>query len=386
MLNFGQIITKFHYKTLSGVYGIIFKIIFAIPLYIASLFYFAAITLKNTLYKKSILKEKKVNAKVICIGNLTTGGVGKTPVTVEFCKHLSKKYKVSSLSRGYKGKLKGANIVRDYNKILIENPALTGDEVKLLTDNSSGYAVTVSADRIKGATLAIDTLQTDVIIMDDGFSNRKIAKDLTLLLFDVNKFIGNGKLLPFGPLREPVKEINRADGIILIDKENTPQTKFEKIAQTLIHQYSYKGEIFKSKFEPDYLYNIKTGEIIDPIKISTAHIFSGIGQPELFYNYVNQMLTMCLMPKKPDSFDDHYIYTKENLQKIIDKSPADYLITTEKDAVKIKNIINKETGDKYMGKTFLALKLKVNIDVEKILSTLNCKSKILKNIDLDSTL
>lgn len=366
MLNFGQIITKFHYNGLSRGQNIIFQIIFYIPLFIASIFYSLVICIKNALYKTGYLKEKRADAKIICIGNLTTGGVGKTPVTIEFCKHLSKKYKTASLSRGYKGKLKGANIIRDYNKILINNPVLTGDEVKLLADNSTGYAVTVSPNRIKGAELAVKNLGAQVIVMDDGFSNRKIAKDLALLLFDVNKFAGNGKLLPLGPLREPIEEINRAQGIILVDKEYTQKEKINKLKYFIKEKYG--KPVFISKFMPDYLYNIKTGEIIDPLKISTAYVFSGIGQPELFHNYVRQMLTVCLTWYNMKSFDDHQAYTKENIEKLINDSPADYIITTEKDAVKIKDIINKEPGDKYQNKTFLALKLKVDINVEQILT------------------
>lgn len=356
----------------------LFGAILFLPLLFASFFYFLGISIKNFLYKIKVLKEKTVRAKVICIGNLTTGGVGKTPVAIEFCKYLSKKYKVVSLSRGYKGKLKGANIIRDFNRILINEPELTGDEVRLIANSANtgeNFAVVASSDRIKGARKAIEELGAEIIIMDDGFSNRKIKKDLSLLLFDVNKFAGNGAVLPFGALREPLGEINRADAIILINKEESPDARFEEVTKTLKTKYRFRGEIFRAKAKPDYFYNIKTGKIIDPGKVLNAFAFCGIGQPELFYKYLDNALEMCipwLGSIQKRSFDDHHIYTKTDIQSIINSAKhSKYIITTEKDAVKIKRFLDEESGETHCDKIFLALKLKMEVDVSDILSKLN---------------
>ncbi len=216
MKNFKEKITGFHYKKPLSFLDLPLFLILLIP----SVFYSFIIIFKNILYTIGLLKEGKAKAKIICVGNLTTGGVGKTPIVIEFCKYLSKKgKKVSSLSRGYGGKLKGINIIKDFNNgILIDNANLTGDEVQLIAKNSTpeaDYAVVTSSNRLKGANYAAKNLNVEIIIMDDGFSNRKIKKDLTLLLFDSKKFIGNGFLLPLGALREPLVEIKRADGIVL---------------------------------------------------------------------------------------------------------------------------------------------------------------------------
>ena len=122
MAGFLKEITKFHYKGLRGLnsfWGRVFGILFFLPLLLASLFYFLGISFKNLLYKTGFLKEASIKAGVICIGNLTTGGVGKTPVTIEFCKYLSKKYKVSSLSRGYGGEIKRGKINKEFYNIFI---------------------------------------------------------------------------------------------------------------------------------------------------------------------------------------------------------------------------------------------------------------------------
>lgn len=378
MKDFKQIITKFHYKKC----GVFVSVFLFILLFLPAVFYSFVIKLKNLLYKLKILSEKSVgfdngtpseSAKVICIGNLTTGGVGKTPVVIEFCRYLSKYKKVSSLSRGYGGKLKKPAIIKDFNKILIDDAGLSGDEVNLIAKNAENFAVVASSDRLAGANLAINTLNTEIIVMDDGFSNRKIKKDLTCLLFDINKFIGNGFLLPLGPLREPLREIKRADGIILIDKANTENASVAQIMEFL--EEKFKKPVFVSKFKADYFYDIRTGEIIDTAEIKDIFAFCGIGQPVQFYNYLKPYN---LLDTK--SFDDHYFYKNEDVEDIIQnalKKGAKYIVTTEKDAVKlvslpcIKDRQKGQRGQKdgaALEIKILAMKLKPEINVEKILN------------------
>lgn len=372
--NFGQTITKFHYKKLSSITSACLFLLFLLP----SMVYSIIINTKNFLYKIKILKEKKVNAKIICIGNLTTGGVGKTPVTIEFCKYLSQYHKTASLSRGYGGTLKGANIVKNYEDILINESKLIGDEVKLLAESSmqcdimqskenvqsanKSFAVIASKDRFLGVVKAIDELGAEIIVMDDGFSNRKIQKDLSLLLFDSTKFIGNGFLLPLGPLREPVSEIKRANGIILIDKEDTGNEELKKLSDFLYKKFN--KPVFISKFKTDYFYNIKTGKILDITEPAKIFAFSGIGQPEQFYNYIHKNPLLKLIGTK--SYNDHYVYTKSDMDEIItlaEDNKTNYIITTEKDAVKIKDHLNSDK--------IYAMKLKADIDIQNIISTLN---------------
>ena len=279
MKNFKEKITGFPYKKPLSFLDLPLFLILLIP----SVFYSFIIIFKNILYTIGLLKEGKAKAKIICVGNLTTGGVGKTPIVIEFCKYLSKKgKKVSSLSRGYGGKLKGINIIKDFNNgILIDNANLTGDEVQLIAKNSTpeaDYAVVTSSNRLKGANYAAKNLNVEIIIMDDGFSNRKIKKDLTLLLFDSKKFIGNGFLLPLGALREPLVEIKRADGIVLIDKESLDPAALQKTADYL--NKKFKKPVYISKFGIDYFYNIKTGEKIENHTIKDVYGFSAIGSPK----------------------------------------------------------------------------------------------------------
>ncbi len=351
--NLKEKITGFHYKKTFLFLELPLYILFFIP----SVFYSLIINLKNFFYKIEVLKEGKSKAKIICIGNLTTGGVGKTPIVIEFCKYLSAKgKKIASLSRGYGGKLKGINVIKDFESNILSNDAsIIGDEVQLIAQNSTpehNFAVITSSNRLNGANYAYENLGAEVILMDDGFSNRKIKKDLTILLFDSEKFIGNGFLLPLGPLRESLSEAKRADIIIIVDKNSNKNLS----GAIKFLEEKFKKPVFVSKFIVDYFYNIKTGEKIESTAIKDVFTFCGIGSPEQFYNYLKDFN---LIGKK--SYNDHYSYKKEDIETILNEAKnAKYIITTEKDAVKIKDLIPASSN-------IFAMKLKPELDFESIL-------------------
>ena len=343
MKDFKKQITDFHYGKPS--------VLFSLGLFIPSIFYSAAIKIKNFLYEINFLKEKKVKPFVICIGNLTTGGVGKTPVVIELVNYLTNKdKKVCVLSRGYGGNLgkKEPCIIKNYDKILVDDVDLTGDEVCLISKNVK-CAVIVSSDRLKGAKYAQNELNPDYIIMDDGFSNRKLHKDLSVLLFDTKKLTGNGFCLPCGPLREPLSEIKRAQKILFINKNKEENKKLEEFKSKLKIPYSI------CKMQTGEIYNIKTGEILVEKEVVA---FSGIGSPKQFYKKLDNFNL-----KKTISYNDHYKYTQKDIDKINEamvQSGANAVITTEKDMVKILKFNNIDK--------FYALKLKPEIDLDKILA------------------
>ena len=344
MNDFKKQITDFHYGKPS--------ILLSLWLFAPSIFYNAIIKIKNFLYEINFLKEKKVKSYVICVGNITTGGVGKTPVVIEIANYLTGKgKKVCILSRGYGGKLgkKEPCIVKNYDEILINDVNLTGDEVCLISKNVK-CAVVVSSDRLKGAKCAETELNAQYIIMDDGFSNRKLYKNLSILLFDTKKLTGNGFCLPMGPLREPISEIKRAQKILFIDKNNEKNEKFEQFRAELKIPYSI------CKMQTGEIYNIKTGEILKEAKDVIA--FSGIGSPEQFYKKLDNFNL-----KKTISYNDHYEYSQNDIDKINEKAlknGASAIITTEKDMVKILKFNNIDK--------FYALKLSPEIDLDNLLA------------------
>lgn len=343
--NIKKKITDFHYGKKSA----LLTALFILP----TVFYFLFINIKNFLYKINFLKETVVEPFIICVGNLTTGGVGKTPVVIELANFLAEKnLKVAILSRGYQGKLdnKKVNLIKNFDEILIDDPILSGDEVNLISKETKNVVVVTSSNRIKAAKYLKENFNIQVIIMDDGFSNRKIKKNLSLLLIDSKSAFGNGFCLPMGPLREPLSEIKRADKIIVVQKGGSGE----------INPYITKNikDFEICKMIKGEIYNIKTGEILDKKEVLA---FSGIGAPDKFYSILND-----LEIKKTISFDDHFEYNQKTVDMINEKLKSLNLkaaVTTEKDMVKILKFQNVDN--------FYALKLKPLINFNKILDNVN---------------
>ena len=183
------------------------KLSLKMGLRVAEFFYSSVINLKNFFYKIRVLNEKKVNATVICVGNLTTGGVGKTPIVTYMANKIAKERKVAVVSRGYGSKIsnKTPNVIKDFYGIKYLDGSLCGDEpLQIAKKVDKNVVVITCSNRKKAIDLAIIKYGIDTVILDDGFSNRKIKKDKTYLAIDSKMRFGNNHLLPYGPLREPI--------------------------------------------------------------------------------------------------------------------------------------------------------------------------------------
>ena len=254
-MNMKTEITKLHYT--KEPQGLLFNL-----LKFCSVFYGLGSGLKNYLYDKNILKAKKVNAYVISVGNFTTGGVGKTPVVAEIARYfVDKGEKVAIISRGYGGKLdnKKVNVISDGINLYYKAD-MAGDEPYWLAVNLNMCAVLTCSNRVKAAEYAIKELGITKIILDDGFQHRKIARDLNIVLVDSEKMFGNENLLPAGPLREDTEGFKRVDKLVIVSK-NIDHTRAEKVARIMEKKQGVKT--FVCKVEPDYCYNIISGEHLD---------------------------------------------------------------------------------------------------------------------------
>ncbi len=299
----------------------------------AEFFYKNAITLKNFLYEKEFLKETKVDAFVLCVGNLTTGGVGKTPLVCRLASEMAKNEPVAIVSRGYGAKISNKNpvAVKDFEGLKFDSGLLCGDEpFQLAKKVPRNVAVIICASRVKGAKFAIEKYGIKKIILDDGFSNRTIKKDKTLLLIDSKMRFGNEHLLPLGPLREPVCAIGRADEIILVDKGD----KNLKDASDWVLKFGKPYKI--SKMTPKRIYNLSTGADVKNPKNAIA--FCAIGQPEQFFSFARRFYDL----KDEIAFCDHYKYGVSDIKKLISRAKklkVNTFITTQKDEAKIAEFV-----------------------------------------------
>ena len=298
------------------------------------------------MYDKKIIKPKRVNAYVISVGNMTTGGVGKTPVVSEIAKYLiAHGQNVAIVSRGYGGRLnnKNINMISDGASIYFD-AFQAGDEPYWLAENTPGCYVFTCKNRYMAAKQAVEKFGVNVVILDDGFQHRKLHRDLDIVLMDSIKGFGNENLLPAGPLREGPEALDRIDKLVVVSKSFKHDTA-SKVAR--IMQKRLKIPTLVCKTEPDYVYNIKSGQqLMEGMEVTAM---CAIGQPQQFYDFLSKYQVV-----KTVTFDDHHQYSPIDIVDI-----SGNIITTEKDAVKLARF---DRNDIY------ALKLKTVIDVEALLS------------------
>jgi len=262
--------------------------------------------------RKFLVKPVRLEASVICVGNASVGGTGKTQITLWLAKQLSKK-KVNFLvvTKGYGSSLQNAKIV-DKSDIASE----VGDESILLL---SAHAPVLAAKTIKAALPIIKKIKPDVIIFDDGLQNPGFIKDISILVIDANRAVGNHKIFPAGPLRESVKSaLNKSDIITMIGNDKCQD--FALINDIVISNKLF----FKAK--------MKLQKKLDISK--NYYAFTAIGDPDRFYELLKNQGAIL---KKIKSFPDHHNYTKSEIEDLKNQAAKNKysLITTSKDYVKI---------------------------------------------------
>ncbi len=347
-------ISKLHYnKNLN-----IFEKILVITLRILGIPYSIAVQMRNVLYDKKLIPTYTSKSYVISVGNVTTGGVGKTPFTVEVAKYyLSLNKKVAIISRGYGASISNKEplLVSDGSGALY-SAFEAGDEPVWISNNCKGAYVVTCSSRIKADKFLRDKFNPDIIILDDGFQHRKIKRDLDIVLIDAKNKFGNYMLLPAGPLREKISNINRAHKVVVVNKNYNSENAL-KYCDFL--KKRFRQDIFLCNIIPDYAYNIITNEQLD--KETKIMAFSAIGQPQGFYDFLKKDYQLVAVLE----FEDHHSYEMDDISKIIhyaQEENIDCIVTTEKDAVKIQEIIK----DIELPVKFYALKLKAYIDIKEV--------------------
>lgn len=308
-----------------------------------SLFYQAGVQLRNRFYDRGIIAEIKVDASVISIGNISVGGTGKTPFVKYLLEKISqltsvRKQQTAIITRGYKGKAKGTHIVMD-GKRLLSSPELAGDEAVMLARESGRTVIIKDKDRVRGAQYAISHFKSKVILLDDGFQHRKMARDLDIVLLDAQNPLGNRRVLPAGFLREPSSALARAD-VVVLSKAIGTDLELKKRCEML--QDLIKKPVIATRLKSNFWRKLNQSEIqaVDEIKGKNVIVFAGIAQPGSFFKLVEgfKPRTTYRIP-----LPDHYKYSKKQIDKIareFSRQKADWMVTTSKDAVKMPAILN----------------------------------------------
>ncbi len=261
------------------------------------LFPISLITLLIVFFKKHLSKKIKFNIPVICVGNIYVGGTGKTPAAIFLANELSKLGLNPVILRKF---------YRNHN-----------DEYSQIRSNYKNLIIT--KNRIDGIKKA-EKNGNNIVILDDGLQDYKIEKDLCISCFHQNQLVGNGLILPAGPLRENISALKKIQ-IVLINGDKC--SDFEKKLKIINKDL----EIYYLNYKPLNIENFKGHKLL---------AFAAIGNPENFFQLLNNN---GLIIKKKLVYPDHYEFTKDEIQKIIDEADHQNLkiITTEKDFFKINN-------------------------------------------------
>jgi tetraacyldisaccharide 4'-kinase len=259
---------------------------------------------------------RSVGVPVICVGNLTVGGAGKTPAALAIARLLiAAGARPFFLSRGYGGELDGPVLIDP----VVHRAIDVGDEPLLLARVAPTI---VASDRVIGAEAA-RAAGADVIVMDDGFQNPSLAKDLAILVVDGRRGIGNGKVLPAGPLRAPLAaQLNLAQALVVIGESSG--------AAEVISAVKSRGvPVFHGRLEPDQ----KALTAIRPHKVFA---FAGIGDPEKFFTTLKEARVDVELK---DAFPDHHRYRGTEILALLVRAKREglILVTTEKDLMRLSS-------------------------------------------------
>lgn len=293
----------------------------------------------NALYKRGVLRAHTVGAPVISVGNLTTGGTGKTPLVEWIANELaSRGRRVCVLTRGYRREKPEERVIAsDGNEILAEVKQ-TGDEAFLLAEVLQGKAAVVcDANRISAANWALTNLASNAFVLDDGFQHQQIARQLNVLTIDAMNPWGNGRLLPGGILREPIGSLTRADCVVITRADLSDPRDLRRA----IERVSPNVPVFLSKMKHTQLREVGPTQPRlhpDQMKSRPSYAFCGIGNPPSFLSLLQREGYNVVGAR---SFRDHHNYTTadvDQLSKEAQSSGAQTLLTTAKDAVKLRSM------------------------------------------------
>jgi tetraacyldisaccharide 4'-kinase len=321
--------------------------------------------IRNFCFNNNILKSHTFKIPVICVGNITVGGTGKTPHVEYIIKHLKDNCSIAVISRGYRRKTKG--FVRVTKK---SDASEVGDEPLQIARKFNDVKVVVDEKRKRGIQRIEDENNPpDVVIMDDGYQHRKVKPGIRILLIDYNRPLFKDHLLPFGRLRERRSEKRRAS-IIIVSKVPKDEKPIQKsIFLKKLNPYPYQSVFFSYMEYAKKLcshFSDKKEATIDLLSDNRPVLaVAGIANPNSFFCYLNSFTDNFRSIK----FADHAEFNDFNIEKIIneanDLSEDSLIITTEKDYVKISNSnypIDEKTKERFY---FLPVKVTLKEKDEK---------------------
>jgi tetraacyldisaccharide 4'-kinase len=284
---------------------------------------------RDWLHRSRLREARRLPRPVVCVGNLTTGGTGKTPVVIWLARQLLRQgRRPAILLRGYRAGAGGS-----------DEAALLDDALNAGAAGAAGVTVHTGADRFASGTAALRVHpEIDAFVLDDGFQHRRLARDLDVVLIDATNPFGYGHLLPRGLLREPLTALRRASVMVITRADQAHTTSLDETIR-VIRQHNPNVPIFRARHALQTLLDPRnTPRPIDDLRGRRVFVFCGIGNPQGFHE---QLLAHGAMDAGTRWFGDHHAYTPQDVTELRASAVAagaEMLVTTEKDWVKLRRL------------------------------------------------
>ena len=329
-------------------------------LFLFSRVYRNIVQLRLWMYENRVIRNRAIGCLVISIGNLTCGGTGKTPVVEIFAKTLSRKgRKVAILSRGYRSRDKRSfweklrqkfssekmevppRVVSDGKNLLLDSMN-AGDEPYMLASNLKDVCVIVDKDRVKSGLYAIRKYGVDTLVLDDGFQYLGLKSHINILLVDSTAPFDNHHTLPRGLMREPIKNLSRADYIFLTKSDGSPRLRHLK---EFCRSHNRRAEIIECCHRPQYLEDVFDRGVQFPLshlqgrKVASL---SAIATPASFNAFLTQNGANLVLKRH---YADHHRYRQQEMIDFVNDAKAagaEIIMTTEKDAVRMPRLDRRD--------------------------------------------
>lgn len=297
-------------------------------------------------YRRGWFSVSKLAAPVISVGNLTTGGTGKTPLVEWVCRTVvgevgagGTRKKICVLTRGYGRENPNTQVVVSDGTQLLAAERAAGDEPFLLAQNLLGVAAVIAnPDRVAAGQWAIENLQTEVFVLDDGFQHFRLARDLDIVTIDATNPWGGGTLLPYGRLRETRAGLSRADCVVIT---RTDQADDLESTRAEIKRLVGPKPVFLSRMLTSSVRRLGDNADLKPLGSlgsKAVAAFCGVGNPESFFR---QLRHEGCAPVLTRAFADHHQYNQAEVDALVEAATArgaEALVTTAKDAIKLADL------------------------------------------------
>lgn len=297
----------------------------------AAALYKVGIKIRNGLYDKGLLKSERFQIPIVCIGNITVGGTGKTPMAELVIDYMAQMHNVALLSRGYGRRTKG------YREVTVDDHYRdVGDEPLQIKRKFPETIVVVCEKRAEGIRrIQEEHPEVDLIIMDDGFQHRRVEAKINIVMVDATRPVQYDRMLPLGTLRDVPASLHRAHYFVVTKCPESMTPLERRLLHKVLVQYAYQ-RIYYTRFESFSPQPVYPGEALtEPLGPDRKVIaLSGIGNPKPFLDTLRARFKLI----EAVTVEDHHVYRIGDMRRLatlLKRNPDAVIVTTEKDAVKM---------------------------------------------------